>query len=372
MISTVSYAQHKHSTPQLGASYAFDSANRLWMVAVSPNQELFIQNSSDFGKTWGNRQVLKVDEKISAEGENRPKILFGSRGQAVITYTKPMSKPYTGEIRYIYSADGEKFSLPSTLHDDRQEITHRFDSIIFDVNGGLHAFWIDKRDSEFARTKKDKRDSYEGAALYRKYSADGGLTWSSDIKLADHTCECCRIALTALSDGRIAVLWRHVFPGSIRDHAVTLVLGEKQDDIFHATHDQWKVQACPHHGPALDHDDHGFYAVWFSERQGKATVKYGVLDWKKSTANYVDLPDPQAEHADVAVNGQKIVVAWRSFDGEKTSLYIWTSGNHGQSFEKKLMMQSDLDNDYPKLLKNANNIYLIWRTQKDIYVQKIP
>ena len=141
------------------------------------------------------------DDTIAAEGESRPAMAFGPNGAAVISYTQPLDKPYTGNIRLLRSADGgSTFAPPVTVHDDHQIITHRFASLAFDGRGDLNLVWIDKRDAT------DK--SYAGAAVYGKVSHDGGASFEPDRKLADHSCECCRIALATAPDGQQVALWR--------------------------------------------------------------------------------------------------------------------------------------------------------------------
>ena len=73
-------------------------------------------------------------------------------------------------------------------------ITHRFESLALDAQGALHTVWIDKRDLEAAPRVGNKL-AYRGAAIYRNVSLDGGATFGPDTKVADHSCECCRIAL---------------------------------------------------------------------------------------------------------------------------------------------------------------------------------
>ena len=36
----------------------------------------------------------------------------------------------------------------------------------------------------------------------------------------DNTCECCRLGIAFAGPGRPAVVFRNIFPGSVRDHAV--------------------------------------------------------------------------------------------------------------------------------------------------------
>ena len=205
---------------QLASGVAFAPDGSLWMVGLNVLGELFVQTAPAHKLTqWGAPRTLATQsEAISADGENRPKLAFGPQGWAVITYTQPLAKPYTGAIRMLRSADGGKtFSLPYTVHADRQEITHRFESVAFDPQGVLHTLWIDKRDMELA-PKVGKKSSYQGAAIYRNTSIDGGATFGPDIKLADHSCECCRIALANGPDGNLRAMWRHVFESNVRDH----------------------------------------------------------------------------------------------------------------------------------------------------------
>ncbi len=370
MLSMPLQAQHKHS--QLATSYAFDQAGKLWMVGLNAQQKLFIQSSQDFGKTWVSKE-LEADAKISADGENRPKIAIGKGGTMVITYTKPLEKPYTGEIRLIRSVDRINFSTPITVHDDRQLITHRFESTKFDSKGGLHIVWVDKRDAELARSTTGKKDAYSGAAIYRKYSADGGQTFGPDIKLADHSCECCRIALLPINDGRVLAMWRHVFDGSIRDHATAFIDGKTLTKINRGSYDGWHLEACPHHGPALSPAlNNQFHAVWFGEKKSVAAVRYGLLNKFGEPVGLVrELPDPRAEHADIASFGSNVVITWRSYNGKETEVKAWVSRDNGKNFQERLIKKTALDNDYPQLLEKSGDIYLLWRTEREIYVEKI-
>ena len=131
---------------------------------------MFVQHTRFPGPAqWSDPQVLSTGtDEIAADGENRPKIAFGPSGWAVITYTQPLPKPYTGNIRMMRSEDGGKtFGQPFTVHDDRQIITHRFESVAFDGQGQLFTVWVDKRDQVKAPDKPDA-----GAAIYRKVSRE--------------------------------------------------------------------------------------------------------------------------------------------------------------------------------------------------------
>ncbi len=338
----------------------------LWAVGVDREGRLFIQTRDDGGREWGLPRLLDIgNDKVAADGENRPKLAFGPDQRVVIAYTQPLAKPYTGEIRMLRSVDGGvTFTPPQTVHQDRQVITHRFESIAFDAAGTLHAVWIDKRDQVQA-----PRGGYRGAAIYRNESRDGGQSFGPDIKLADHSCECCRVALAPTADGRLAAMWRHVFAPNVRDHAFA-ILGTTSATPMRASFDEWQLDACPHHGPGLSPArDGGYHAVWFGEKAGRAAVRYGQLAADGSPRGAVrELPDPRAEHADVMASGATLAIVWRSFDGRQSRLRAWLSSDEGASFALRELAASEDENDYPRLLSTPVGIRVLWRTAKEIHV----
>ena len=362
--------QHKHqATLATGAAFAPDGS--IAIVGVDSGK-LFMQRRLSNGE-WTERRLLGIgDDIVATNGDNRPKIAFGPASEVAISYTRPLAKPYTGEIRMLRSQDGgQNFSSTFTVHQDRQVITHRFDAIQFDARGDLYTFWIDKRDAEQARQgAKDDASTYDGAAIYYNIASDGGITVSEDRKLADYSCECCRISLIAESMEGVAVLWRHVFAGSVHDHAFARVSRTQASGLVRSTHDAWVVRACPHHGPGLAHAAKGgYHAVWFGDRKGEQQVRYGRLDADgRAIGKVLALPDARAEHPDIVSSGQRVVIAWRSFDGATTQISVWISEDDGRHFTLRRLQSSALDNDYPRLIESKGKIALVWRTEKEIHV----
>jgi hypothetical protein len=360
---------------QLGVGAALAPDGTLWLVGLGADNRLFVQTSAKTRPVrWSAPRVLDTQgDAISADGENHPKLAFGPQGYAVISYTQPGAKPYTGTIRLLRSTDGgQRFAPPVTVHADRQEITHRFESIAFDAQGVLHTLWLDKRDLELA-PKEGKKSSYRGAAVYRNTSADGGATFGPDVKLADHSCECCRIALTQGQDGQVRALWRHVFAPNVRDHAFA-----KLDDapgapeVVRATEDDWPIDACPHHGPGLAAAaDSGFHAVWFGIRQegGQSVpgVRYGRLQ-----ADGSPVAGSVRRLADEPASGARVAVVWRSTDGMATTLKAWLSTDGGQHFHTKILGHAQGDNDHPRLAQQGDRLVVVWRTEKEVQVHDIP
>ena len=363
-----------HGKPQLATGAAFAPDGSLWVALVEHGQ-LYLQQRAVDG-AWGERRAIDIGgETVATNGDNRPKLAFGKHGQVVLSYTRPLGKLYTGEIRMLRSDDGgANFSAPFTVHQDRQVITHRFESILFDARGDLYTFWIDKRDAErvWAANGGDP-SAYEGAAIYYNVSKDGGQTFGDDTRLADYSCECCRIALVAEPQQGVSVLWRHVFPGSVRDHAFARVGASRPVALQRASQDGWVLKACPHHGPGLARDARGgYHAVWFGERDGRQRARYARLSKDgKPQGKVMELPDARADHADIAVVGKQVVIVWRSFDGEQTHLRAWLSADGGRHFRLRELAVSSLENDHPRLVASGKRIAVVWRTEHDIHVEDL-
>jgi len=347
--------------PQLGSSAAFSSDGVLHAV-VKEGEHVVLYRSADAGASWGSAQLVNsVPEPISADGENRPKIAFAGDGAVLVSWTRSLAKRFSGEIRFARAAAGGAFSPPITVHQDRSEITHRFDSMLVTRSGQVVIAWIDKRDLEEARAVG--REDYKGAAIYAAVSHDGGRSFEPERKVADHSCECCRIALAEDEHGRPLALWRHVFEPNERDHALA-VLGNDDSPLRfeRATFDRWRIDACPHHGPSLVVAADGTrHAVWFNEREGEGRVFYGRLaDGRVEGQRTVG--GQRAAHADIALAGARIAVVWKEFDGERTRLLAELSDDGGHSFHTQVLASTAGASDQPRVLSQGDALFVFWRT----------
>ncbi len=364
-------ARHAHTpkAAELGTSAAVDAQGRLWIAMKensSDGQFVVVQNSPDMGKTWSvPKRVQRTPEPVSAEGENRPKLAFGAKGEMYVTYTKPLAKPYTGEIRFARSLDGGlSFTPPMTVHANRDPITHRFESIIVDKSGRIYVAWIDKRDVEAAAARKEK---YAGGALYYAVSEDGGASFRGDYKIADHSCECCRIALSLNPQGKVFALWRHIFEPNARDHALAELRPDGSvSEIKRTSFDDWRVDACPHHGPSLAFAADGTrHQTWFNLKDNAGGVFYAAASPSGVAGTPLKLGSAQAQHADVAAQGKDVALAWKQFDGKATAIIGKLSSDGGLNWQDKVFASTQGVSDQPHLLSTASGIMLVWRTQNE-------
>jgi hypothetical protein len=359
--------QTSRARPSLAVSATFAPDGQLWIASIR-DHHLFVSHSADQGKSFSAPvRVTREPEYIAGDGENRPKIVAAREGHIYVSYTQSLDQPMTGHVRFSRSVDGGKsFSAPVTVNDDRQVISHRFEALGVNARGEIHLAWLDKRDLHAARAKGA---NYSGAAVYHAVSRDGGKTFTNS-KVLDHSCECCRVAMAIGRDGVPVIAWRHVYEGNIRDHALARLDGTSAP--VRASHDQWRVDACPHHGPALAIDNQGVYHLaWFSNAPQRQGLFYAhSADRGRAFSKPLAIGDKARApaHPHVLAVGPRVFLAWKEFDGEKMTIRMLQSANHGAAWSAPTTVATTAGaSDHPFLLAHGDAAYLSWSTAQEGY-----
>jgi hypothetical protein len=354
------------------ATPAIDAGGRLWL-AWEEGPHVFVSVSEDEGRTFAAATRVNAEpEPIDANSESRPKIAFGGGGALFVTYTRAGTKPYTGDIRFARSLDGGRtFSPPVTINDDGLDAAHRFDALAVAPDGRVIVAWIDKRDLE---TAARGGGPYDGAALYYAESRDRGARFSPNRRLADRICECCRLATAFDASGRLAVAWRNVYPGSIRDHALGWIGSDGTPGATtRVTRDDWKIEACPHHGPAMAISASGaIHFVWFT---GAGPAGAGVFYARSLDGGRTFSPPRRvgaasaSAHASIVTRGREVLIAWKT-PGEAggASVRLERSPDEGATWGTGVeVARTAAASDYPFLIHTSSGVRLSWLTGADGY-----
>ena len=352
----------------LAVAATFDASGKLWQASVKDGH-VMVSQSDNQGKTFSTPVPVNPEsELVAAVGENRPKILVGSNGNIYISYTRNLETPFAGDIRFSRSVDGGKsFSAPITVNNNLDSITHSFDAMGVNERGQIYIVWLDKRDISIA-TKNGAK--YSGLAIYYAISDDEGKTFHTNIKATDHSCECCRLAMAMDKDGTPVIVWRHIFGKNIRDHAMMRLDGKSQP--IRLSYENWEVDACPHHGPAVSiANDGNYHFVWFSNSSERHGLFYSYSsDQGKHFSRPLNFGNfqAQASHPHVLSLGQRVFIVWKEFDGMATGIYLIHSIDGGNlwSIPKKIASTTGTS-DYPFLVSDGNKKYLSWNTDKEGY-----
>jgi len=353
-------------------SATFDDNERLW-VAFVQNQHVYVSYSDDTGESYSNPVVVNPEqEDVEHNGENRPKIIVDADSNIFISWTKKTSPRFTGEIRFSRSIDGGKtFETPQTVNDDGLFAGHRFESLYLTESGHLYLTWIDKRDLE---ASIQRNESYAGAAIYYAVSTDQGQSFSTNYRVANNSCECCRIAVAARGPENIAILWRQIFGVNTRDHAIAVLTPEgKTQEMARASYDDWQIDACPHHGPSMIQSgvSGDYHMSWFTNGDLHQGIYYARYSFDEDQPKYVFHVDGQAGagHPYLAEHAQKLYLIWKGFDGQNTKLSLIESSDDGASWtEPRVLFVTGEGSDHPLIVSADDGLYLSWHTQELGYV----
>jgi hypothetical protein len=361
-------AQHTHSNEALTATAAFGSDGTLWLVRGSA-EGIVVGRSSDEGRTFSspvavNRSRADIDWGPDA----RPRIVVAPDGEAIVTFAIFQDKRFNGRAYYARSTGGgTAFTEPTPVTADAT--SQRFETAGIDPSGRLFAAWLDKRN--VARSTAAGRP-YAGAALAFAW-ADGATGFGDTHIAADNTCECCRLGLAFAGPGRPAVMFRNIFAGSIRDHAVvTFENPDTPGPLRRVSVDDWKTEACPHHGPSLAiAPDGSQHAAWFTDGAKRQGLFYARSEDAKSPFGQpraLSPPERQPSRPHVLATVDALHLVWKEFDGDKTQIRWQVSHDRGLSWSVARTVAETADaSDHPLLVARGTRAYLSWLTKLEGY-----
>jgi hypothetical protein len=348
---------------------AFSPDGTLWLAWMAGGQ-ISVARSKDAGGSFSTPvAVTKEHLNLDWGPDARPKIAVDAKGDVVLAFSIFRDKAFNGEVLTTRSVDGgESFAPPRPITSNKE--SQRFEAVGLDADGTVFAAWLDKRNRVPAKQSGQK---YDGAGLFFASSKDGGATYSEARLAADNTCECCRLGLAFAGPGRPVVLFRNIFEGGVRDHAVvTFSDSATPGDVRRVSKDDWQIAACPHHGPSLAVSAAGTYHVtWYTSGRARKGLFYARSQDEGRTFSDplpIGRADRNPTRPYVLSGPRGTTIAWKEFDGEKTTVNVMTSHDDGLNWSKPVAVATTTDtSDHPLLVSDGQKTYLSWMTKADGY-----
>lgn len=370
--ATTAAAQHQHGKPgsapeAFTAAPAFGPDGTLWLVRPMVDR-IVVTRSGDLGKTFG-PPVTVTPEPMNLDWgpDARARIAVDPKGGLIVTFGTFQDKNFNGRAYVARSSDGTSFTRPRPITADTT--SQRFEVAGVDPAGRVFAAWLDKRN--VAKAHAAGR-AYPGAALaYAWEDGDGGFGGTS-IAL-DNTCECCRLGLAFAGAGRPAVVFRNIFPGSVRDHGViTFRDPTTPGPVRRVSVDDWKIEACPHHGPSLAiAPDGSHHVAWFTDgaaRKGLFYARADSADAPYSQPRPLSAANRQPARPYLLANGQALHLVWKEFDGAKVAVRWQASHDSGRQWSAtRTIAETEDASDHPLLVADKQRTYLSWLTKVEGY-----
>lgn len=236
---------------------------------------LGLASSSDGGDSFGHPvRISAKDARVSSHGENSPTFAFGVGTQCHALWEERAGEGLETALLFATSRDfGRTWAPPVVVTDKAEPSTNAFSSFTVAPNGHIYTVWLDGRD----RAKGAPGTS----SVYLAKSTDGGKSFPKNVPVAHGVCPCCRPVAAADVKGTVHVVWRQVFPGSIRDMAIATSAdgGATFGEPARVASDMWKIDGCPHAGASMALQGSRLWVSWYSDGDGeKAGVRVAWSD----------------------------------------------------------------------------------------------
>lgn len=348
---------------------AFGPDGTLWLAWMAGGQVSVASSRDGGGSLSSPVQVTTKHLNLDWGPDARPKIVVDRRGDFVLAFSIFRDDAFNGQVLTTRSSDGGKsFAEPKPITANNE--SQRFEALALDQDGTIFAAWLDKRNRVPAKQAGQK---YEGAGLFFASSRDNGATYAEATLAHDNTCECCRLGLAFAAPGRPVVIFRNIFEGGVRDHAVmTFADVSTPGEVRRVSNDDWQINACPHHGPSLTVGPTGTYHVaWYTNGKVRKGLFYAhSRDEGRTFSEPMALgrPDRNSTRPFVLAGPKETVMVWKEFDGEQTSVQMTRSRDDGETWSPPRTVSRTSDtSDHPLLVSDGRKIYLSWMTRADGY-----
>lgn len=339
---------------------AFAADGKLWRVSAD-KQHVYVNHSEDYGKSFSSPVIVNPEaQRIKISNENRPNIAVDKHNRIIVSYPAEGQQP-ASLFFSLSDNQGNTFSQPREISDKANEAISLQSTLATSPNGTAYLFWHDDRD------KTDYRQL--GNNAYYSTILENG-TLSTNSKVAVDLCECCRLAVSFFTTGEPVLFGRFIYDGHSRDHGMA-VLQTGNWQTSRVTHDEWRIEACPEHGPALAiSSTNDVHIAWFTQGPTQSGLFYAHSRDRGATfsapmafGNALKL----SKFPTISTTGSDVSLTWLEFDGHETQMLSMHSGNSGNTWDTpRPLARTASANDKPIAIQDKQDRpWIYWSTRNE-------
>jgi YHS domain-containing protein len=313
---------------------------------------------------FANKINIPLEQNAALHEEGMPKVGIKKDGSIIAVYetTAPTEEnQWAGDVCYVQSDDkGAVWSPVRYVYADKSGgKSHSFASIARLSNGEIGIAWLDVA-----------KDPKPGGRPVKFASTEGTLGFQNEVVVDPKACECCRTAISCDDAGKITVVYRAI-TDSIRDIAVSASVdnGKSFTTPVSFSHDEWKINGCPHNGPDIVSGSNINYAAWFTGGPSKG-VYYSELGNNNTTVlKKLIAANGRNIQLSLLPDGARVVVYSENIR-EADSLYsnIVIKRIENEKIFEKVITPGQAHAAYPVIKTfSFNNIVVAWTEHKRIY-----
>jgi hypothetical protein len=304
-----------------------------WSASTSNSTDVYAAVSRDAGRTFGppvRVNDIPGDARINSELPPRVALVPKSGGIPELVVVWSTRREKGTRLQSARSTDaGATFSAAVAVPGTAGPGSRGWQSAAVDSAGNVLVMWLDHRDvppdaaahhhggSPASPAPKASGDAPTARAAFSKlYFAS--LADRDAQAITGGVCYCCKTSLVA-SGSNVYGVWRHVYPGSVRDIAFTMSRdgGRSFTAPVRVSEDGWGIDGCPENGPTVAVDEkRNVHVAWVAPPDGKSDTPLGLFYTASADGapfgKRVAMPtNGPAAHAELATAGDgSLVVVW--------------------------------------------------------------
>jgi hypothetical protein len=234
-----------------------------WSASSDSVTDIFTATSQDGGESFTPPvRVNSVDGEAEVNSEMPPRVALvprdGSAPAIVVVWTTKSGDRY--RLLHARSDDGGAHYTPTAIVPGGDGPGDRgWQSVAVDSAGRVVVVWLDHRGPDGAPAAPQlPRPADAAPPTESERFAARSMLFASTLDGAEPrrviggVCYCCKTSSVA-AGGSVVSVWRHVFPGSERDIALSASHdgGATFTEPVRVSEDRWVFDGCPDNGPAV-------------------------------------------------------------------------------------------------------------------------
>ena len=337
-----------------------------WMENVNTQTKVMFSMKTASG--WSEPTAVHIGHDLFVNWADFSSIAILSDKTIAVHWLQKIGKlGFDYQINIALSSDnGQTWSDPKILHEDRSPVQHGFVSMTPSKEKLLTIIWLDGRTYgvKLGETKNETE-----AMQLRATTITGEGIIGKEVAIDKRTCSCCQTSITVTDKGTVIAAYRDRSEGEIRDISIARLERNGWQEPYSLNDDGWEISGCPVNGPAISSIDKLVAVAWFTGAKGVSAVKIAFSDddgRSFAAPLSIEHQDPIGRvDLEMLPDGSALVSWVEWIDGNEVISICRARQKHGCKTQQLLALNAGNEPlNFPRLERVNEDIYLVW-TQPD-------